>query len=79
MDSDTFDAEIRQPLYDLQQRLTDVNTPVNEHLQMITGFVHEAVGLADDYRINLLDQEDEEEEREFSQPWHCKPRLRPDR
>lgn len=68
MTSDEFDNEIRQPLYDLQQKLAKMDVKVNDLLHHISICAETSVGLADDYRIDLLDQEDEEEKRELSQP-----------
>jgi hypothetical protein len=59
--SDEFDADFRQPLYDMISKLYD-DIPVDSEVEAFrTGLVN-LTTLADDYRVELLDQEDKAEE-----------------
>ena len=56
--SDEFDGDIRGPLYDLQQAFIVLDPPMNKPTEALFKKIQEAIELADDIRIDLLDQED---------------------
>lgn len=63
--SDEFDADIRQPLYDLLDVLNNSYADTGDSaLDLIHHHLLEAVGMADDYRMDLMDLEEAEEEEE---------------
>ena len=57
MDSDTFDAEIRGPLYELKDK-ADILADTDHRAHFVGHMIQEAIEAADDYRIELLDDED---------------------
>jgi len=59
--SDEFDGDIRGPLYDLQQAFIVLDPPMNKPTEALFKKIQEAIELADDICIDLLDQEDKEE------------------
>ncbi len=64
LSSDDFDGEIRGPLYDALHAFTVLSVPETPQTKALHAKIAEAVGLADDYRIDLMDQEDVEEEHD---------------
>jgi len=62
--SDKFDGDIRSPLYDLTDTLNQYPySAVNdESLDRIYDHLLEALHIADDYRVDLMDAEDEAED-----------------
>jgi len=59
--SDEFDSEIRGVLYELRDRVDD-NLSGDEQAKFLRSGIEAAIQQADDYRIELLDREDAEEE-----------------
>ena len=58
--SDDFDSDIRAPLYELLDALNEnYATSSDKALDLIHHHLVEAIGLADDYRIDLMDAEDD--------------------
>ena len=64
--SDEFDSEIRGLLYEVRDRIED-NLRPDPATDDLLGAVESAIHWADDYRIELLDKEDEEEERAMAE------------
>lgn len=59
--SDEFDAEIRQELYDLRDKI-DQHLADDPKSRYLRSSIEAAISQADDYRMDLLDQEDEADE-----------------
>jgi len=62
--SDEFDGEIRQPLHELVQKLHD-DMPTERAAKLIIACLTDAITLSDDHRMDLMDQEEDEEALEM--------------
>jgi hypothetical protein len=58
--SDEFDNDFRGPLYELRDKLYD-DIPSDQQVEDFRTGLNNLIGLADDYRVELLDQEDKAE------------------